>query len=39
VLIEVAPYKKLTPAQVRAVTNACDCYGESLGLKPTLSIV
>jgi hypothetical protein len=39
VLIEVAPYKKLTPAQTRAVTNACDCYGESLGLKPTLAIV
>ena len=39
VLIEVAPYKKLTPAQTRAVTNACDCYGEFLGLKPTLAIV
>jgi len=39
VLIEVAPYKKLTPAQTRSVTNACDCYGEFLGLKPTLSIV
>jgi hypothetical protein len=39
VLIEVAPYKKLTPAQTRAVTNACDCYGEFLGLKATLAIV
>ena len=39
VLIEVAPYKKLTPAQTRAVTNACDCYGEFLGLKPALAIV
>ncbi len=39
VLIEVAPYKKLTTAQTRAVTNACDCYGEFLGLKPTLAIV
>lgn len=39
VLIEVAPYKKLTPAQTRAVTNACDCYGEFLGLRPTLAIV
>jgi hypothetical protein len=39
VLIEVAPYKKLTPAQTRAVANACDCYGEFLGLKPTLAIV
>lgn len=39
VLIEVAPYKKLTPAQTRAVTDACDGYGEFLGLKPTLAIV
>jgi hypothetical protein len=39
VLIEVAPYKKLTTAQTRAVSNACDGYGESLGLTPTLSIV
>jgi len=39
VLIEVAPYKKLTPAQIRSVTNACDSYGEFLGLKPTLAIV
>ena len=39
VLIEVAPYKKLTPVQIRAVTNACDGYGEFLGLKPTLAIV
>lgn len=39
VLVEVAPYKKLTPAQTRAVTNACDCYGEFLGRKATLAIV
>lgn len=39
VLIEVAPYKKLTPAQLRAVTDACDYYGEFLGLKPTLAVV
>jgi len=39
VLVEVAPYKRLTPAQTRAVRNACDCYGEFLGLKATLSIV
>ena len=39
VLIEVAPYKKLTPAQLRSVNNAADCYGEFLGLKPTLAIV
>jgi hypothetical protein len=39
VLIEVAPYKKLTPVQLRAVGNAVDCYGEFLGLTATLSIV
>ena len=39
VLIEVAPYKKLTPAQTRAVASAADCYGEFLGLPATLSIV
>ena len=39
VLIEVAPYKKLTPAQTRAVAGAADGYGEFLGLPATLSIV
>jgi Winged helix DNA-binding domain len=39
VLIEVAPYRKLTPQQTRAVSNACDAYGEFLGLTPTLAIV
>jgi hypothetical protein len=39
VLIEVAPYKKLTPVQTRAVQGAVDCYGEFLGLTATLSIV
>ena len=39
VKIEVAPYKKLTPAQSRAVSNAADCYGEFLGLPATLSVV
>ena len=39
VKIEVAPYKKLTPAQSRAVSNAADCYGEFLGLPVTLSLV
>ena len=39
VVIEVAPYKKLTPAQARAVSNAAECYGEFLGLRATLSIV
>ena len=39
VLIEVAPYKKLTPAQSRAVMSAADCYGEFLGVPASLSIV
>jgi hypothetical protein len=39
VLIEVAPYKKLTPAQSRAVMSAVDAYGEFLGVPASLSIV
>ena len=39
VLIEVAPYKKLTPVQSRAVMSAADCYGEFLGIPASLSIV
>lgn len=39
VLIEIAPYKKLTPAQARAASNAADCYGEFLGLPASLAIV
>jgi hypothetical protein len=39
VLVEVAPYKRLSPAHTKAVRNACDCYGEFLGLKATLSLV
>ena len=39
VKIEVGPYKKLTPAQTRAVQAAADCYGEFLGLPATLSVV
>jgi hypothetical protein len=39
VLIEVAPYKKLTPAQVRGVSGAADCYGEFLGLSATMAVV
>lgn len=39
VKIEVAPYKKLTPAQLRAVSAAADCYGEFLGLPASLSVV
>lgn len=39
VKIEVAPYRKLTPAQSRAVSNAADCYGEFVGLPATLSVV
>lgn len=37
-VIEIAPYKKLTPAQTRAVAGAVDCYGEFLGLPAILSI-
>ena len=39
VVIEVAPYNMLTPAQSRAVMSAADCYGEFLGLPASLSIV
>ena len=39
VVIEVAPYKKLTAAQLRAVGNVADCYGEFLGLRASVSIV
>jgi hypothetical protein len=39
VLIEVAPYNKLTPVQLRAVMSAVDCYGEFLGIPASLSIV
>ena len=39
VLVEVAPYKKLTPAQSRAVANAVESYGEFFGLPATLSVV
>lgn len=39
VLVEVAPYRKLTPAQIRAIDAAADCYGEFLGLPASLSIV
>ena len=39
VAIEVAPYRKLTPVQTRAVMSAADCYGDFLGLPLTLSIV
>lgn len=39
VLVEVAPYKKLTAAQSRAVANAVECYGEFFGLPASLSLV
>jgi hypothetical protein len=39
VLIEVAPYRKLTPSQLRAVANAADSYGEFLGLPAGVSVV
>ncbi len=39
VMIEVAPYRKLTPVQTRALMSAADCYGDFLGLPLTLSMV
>lgn len=39
VMIEVAPYRKLTPVQTRAVMSAADCYGDFMGLPLTLSLV
>ena len=39
VLVEVAPYNKLTPAQQRAVMSAVDCYGEFLAVPASLSMV
>ena len=39
VLVEVSPYRKLTPKHARAVASAADCYGEFLGLPASLSIV
>ena len=39
VLVEVAPYHKLTPAQQRAVMSAVDCFGEFLAVPASLSIV
>ena len=39
VLVEVAPYKRLTPAQTRAVANAVECYGEFFGVPARLSLV
>ena len=38
VMIEVAPYIKLTAVQTRAVMNAVDTYGDFLGLPASLSI-
>jgi hypothetical protein len=38
VLVEVSPYRKLTPKHARAVASAADCYGEFLGLPASLSI-
>jgi hypothetical protein len=39
VVVEVAPYHKLTPPQTRAVMSAVDCYGEFVALPASLSIV
>ncbi len=39
VTIDVAPYKKLTAQQTRALANAAELYGEFLGLPANLSVV
>jgi hypothetical protein len=39
VAIDVAPYKKLTPLQTRALGAAAESYGEFLGLRVTLAVV
>jgi hypothetical protein len=39
VVIEVAPYRPLTPTEQRAVAGAAECYGEFLGLPATMRIV
>ena len=39
VMIEVAPYNKLSPIHTRAVMNAVDSYGEFLGLPASLTII
>jgi hypothetical protein len=39
VLIEVAPYKKLTPPQIRAISGAADCHGEFLGVPASMVVV
>lgn len=39
VTIDVAPYKKLTPLQARALATAAEHYGEFLGLPANLSVV
>jgi hypothetical protein len=39
VQIQVAPYKKLSPAHGRAVANAAECYADFMGVKANLSIL
>jgi hypothetical protein len=39
VAVQVAPYRKLTPPQVRTVSSAAECYGEFLGLTPALTVL
>ena len=39
VVVEVAPFDRLTPAQERAVASGAECYGEFLGLPSELKIV
>ena len=38
-VLDLAPYKKLSPQHLRAVSNAAESYGEFLGLPTTLSVV
>lgn len=39
VVIQIAPYRKLTPTQMRAVSSAADCYAEFIGQPANLSVV
>jgi hypothetical protein len=38
-VIDLAPYKKLSAQQLRAVSNAAESYGEFLGLPTTVAVV
>ena len=39
VQIQIAPYKKLAPAQARVVASAADCYTEFLGLPGNVAVL